>query len=80
MTAIELREVLLWSAVINYVILFVWFGVFIFAHDFLYRMHTRWFKMSVETFDTVHYAGIAVYKLGILLLNLTPLLALYFVA
>jgi hypothetical protein len=80
MTAIELREVLLWSTVINYMILFVWFGAFIFAHDFLYRMHTRWFKMSVETFDTVHYAGIAVYKLGILLLNLTPLLALYFVA
>jgi hypothetical protein len=78
MTAIELREVLLWSTVINYVILFAWFGAFIFAHDFLYRMHTRWFRMSVETFDTIHYAGIAVYKLGILLLNLTPLLALYF--
>jgi hypothetical protein len=80
MTTNELREILLWSTVINYVILFVWFGAFVFAHDFLYRMHTRWFKLSVETFDTIHYAGIAIYKLGILLLNLTPLLALYFIS
>jgi hypothetical protein len=43
-------------------------------------MHTRWFKLSVETFDAIHYAGMATYKLGIILLNLVPLLALYQVA
>jgi hypothetical protein len=40
-------------------------------------MHTRWFKLSVETFDAIHYVGMATYKLGIILLNLVPLLALY---
>jgi hypothetical protein len=53
---------------------------FRFAYDWLYRMHTRWFKLSVETFDAIHYAGMATYKLGIILLNLVPLLALYQVA
>ena len=54
---------------------FIWFGVFVFAHDWMYRMHSRWFKLSVETFDAIHYAGLAVYEIGILLVNLVPLVA-----
>ena len=77
MTASETKDVLLWCAGINYGVLFVWFGVFVYAHDWMYRMHTRWFKLSVETFDAAHYAGLSVYKIGILLLNLVPLAALH---
>jgi hypothetical protein len=76
MTASEMKEVLLWCVGINYGILLVWFGAFVCAHDWMYRMHTRWFKLSVETFDVIHYAGIAAYKIGIILLNLVPLIAL----
>jgi Family of unknown function (DUF6868) len=76
-TTNEIKEVLLWCVGINYAALLVWFGVFVYAHDWMYRMHTRWFKLSVETFDTVHYAGISTYKIGIILLNLVPLVALY---
>jgi hypothetical protein len=43
-------------------------------------MHTRWFKLSVETFDAMHYAGLAVYKIGIILLNLVPFIALCLVS
>lgn len=39
-------------------------------------MHRRWFNLSVETFDAIHYGGLAVYKIGIILLNLVPLVAL----
>jgi hypothetical protein len=42
-------------------------------------MHGRWFKLSVGTFDAIHYAGLAVYKIGIVLFNLAPLVALWFV-
>lgn len=76
----EIKDALLGCVVINYGILFVWFGVFVFAYDWLYRMHTRWFKLSVETFDAIHYAGMATYKLGIIFLNLVPLLTLYLIA
>jgi len=72
-------HILIFCTVINYAILFVWFGVFVFAHDWLYRMHSRWFKIPVETFDSIHYAGIAIYKIGIMLLNLVPLIAFHFV-
>lgn len=76
----EIRQVLLWSFVINYAVLFLWFGVFIFAHDWLYRMHTRWFRLSVETFDALNYGGVAVYKLGVILLNVVPWIALTIVS
>ena len=75
----EIRNVLAWCAGINYGILFIWFGVFVFAHDWMYRLHSRWFKLSVETFDAMHYGGLSVYKIGILLFNLVPLIALWLV-
>ena len=80
MTTNEAKEVLLWCVCLNYAVLLIWFGVFVFAHDWIYGMHGRWFKLPVETFDTIHYAGLAVYKIGILLLNLVPLVALYLVS
>jgi hypothetical protein len=79
-TPIDLKHVLLWCVGLNYLVLFVWFGVFVFAHDWMYGMHTHWFKLSVETFDAIHYAGLSVYKIGIILLNLVPLVALYLVS
>ena len=77
MTVNELKEFLLWSTAINYGVLFLWFGVFVFAHDWLYRLHTRWFKLSVETFDALNYVGVSIYKIGVVLLNLVPLIVLY---
>ncbi len=59
-------HILIWCTLINYAILLVWFLVFIFAHDWFYRMHSRWFRISVETFDTVHYAAMSIYKIGII--------------
>ncbi len=76
MTLNEIKSILLWSVGINYAVLLLWFSAFVFAHDWMYRLHGRWFKVSVESFDTVHYAGMAAYKIGILLFFLVPLLAL----
>ena len=71
------RNVLLWCTVINYGILLMWFLVFILAHDWMYSFHGRWFHFSVEQFDMLHYAGMSVYKIGIILLNLVPYIALH---
>lgn len=76
----EIRQVLLWSVAINYAVLFLWFGVFVFAHDWLYRAHSRWFRMSVESFDALNYGAVAVYKIGVLLLNVVPWIALTLVS
>ncbi len=79
MNTATIRNALLWCSIINYAILIVWFLAFAFARDFLYRLHGKWFRLSKEHFDALHYAGIALYKIGILLFNLVPLIALWIV-
>lgn len=73
MTLDDLRQILVWSLVVNYVVLLAWFAAIALAHDWVYRLHTRWFQLSRETFDALHYGGMAVYKIGTLLLNVAPL-------
>nr|WP_218154542.1 hypothetical protein [Nitrosomonas eutropha] len=41
-------------------------------------IHGRWFHLSDSTFDAIYYGSMAAYKIGIILFNLAPLLALYF--
>lgn len=76
MTIEIVRESLLWCTVINYGILLFWFLLFSLAHDWIYRLHGRWFRLSIERFDAVHYGAMAVYKVGVLLFNLVPYIAL----
>jgi hypothetical protein len=76
MTLEAIRSMLAWCAVINYGILLWWFLFFVLAHDWTYRVHSKWFPIPVDRFDAVHYAGIAFFKLLILVFNLTPYLAL----
>lgn len=70
------RSFLLWSAVFNYGILLVWFLVFVTAHDWIQRIHGRWFRLSDNQFDALHYAGMTLLKIGIILLNLGPFVVL----
>ena len=70
------RNVLLWCTVVNYGVLLVWFLVFVFAHDWIQRIHGRWFRLSRDQFDAIHYAGMSILKIGILLFNLAPFVAL----
>jgi len=39
----------------------------------------RWFHLSVEQFDALHYAGMALFKIGILLFNLVLYIVLQIV-
>ena len=66
----------LWCAVINYCVIFVWFLLFVTLHNQLYQLHGRWFRLSIEQFNALNYGGMMIYKLGILLFNLVPYIAL----
>lgn len=76
MTIEVIRSALAWCIVINWGLLLWWFLFFILAHDWTYRIHSKWFDLSVEKFDAIHYAGMALFKTGIILFNLVPYLAL----
>ena len=70
------RNFLLWCAVINYLVLVIWFLLLVLPHQWLYRLWGKWFPLTTEQFDAINFAGIALYKLGILLFNLVPYVAL----
>ncbi|MEM7147169.1 MAG: DUF6868 family protein [Verrucomicrobiota bacterium] len=76
MTLEIIRNAFGWCAIINIAFLFFWFLMFACCRDWIYSMHNRWFKMPKETFNAIHYAGIATYKIAIFLLNLVPYIAL----
>jgi hypothetical protein len=54
----------------------LWFLVFALAHDRVYRLHSRWFHIPVDRFYAMHYAGMALFKIGLFLFNLAPYFAL----
>jgi hypothetical protein len=76
MTLESFRDVFMWCTLINYGILLLWFLIFTFAHDWMQALHGRWFTLHREQFDAIHYAGIAGYKILILIFNLVPWIAL----
>jgi hypothetical protein len=73
------RSALLWCTIINDALLVVWFVMLVLPHEWLDRIWRRWFHVSDDSFDAMNLAGISLYKIGILLFNLVPCLALWIV-
>jgi len=76
MELVTIRAFFAWCSVINMALLLWWVLFLLFAHDWTYRIHCKWFKISVEKFDAIHYAGMAFFKLAVFMFNLVPYFAL----
>jgi len=76
MTVDILRGVLGWCSIINMGVLIFWFLMLVLAHDWVYHMHSKFFKVPVETFDAIHYAGGLFFKLFVFFFNIIPYFAL----
>jgi hypothetical protein len=74
-----LRTFLLWSTIINYGLITLWFLLFIALRGPIFRLHSTWFSLSEERFSTLMYQGMMFYKIGVMLFNLAPLIALYII-
>jgi hypothetical protein len=71
-----LRATLGWCALINLGVLLWWLALIVYAKERVRRIHGRWFPMSEERFVAFHYAGLGLFKLAVLVLNVVPYLAL----
>ena len=80
MTIIVLRDALFWCFIINTGLLLWWWLWLILAHDWVYQIHTRWFHVSSEQFDAIHYAGIAFFKVLNIVFFFVPWIALHIIA
>ncbi len=76
MTIETVRSFLGWCSIINIGLLFYWFLFIMFAHDWVYLVRSKWFKIPVEKFDTVHYAGVMYFKIVVFVFNIVPYFAL----
>lgn len=74
------ERLLLASLAFHYAVLILWFCLFFFCRGWLYRLHSRWFKLSEPAFDLLNYGGIGLYKILVFVFNLAPLLALWLTA
>jgi hypothetical protein len=73
------RSFFLWCSIINYVLLLIWALPVMFWRDGVYRLWGRWFRLSLEQFDVINIGGITLYKMGVILFNVVPCIALYIV-
>ena len=72
----ELRSFFGWMTIINVAFLLYWWLVIAKFRKAVYRMHRKWFPITDDQFNGIHYGGMAVFKLAITLLNFAPWLAL----
>jgi len=75
----ELIEFLLWGLALHYAMLLLWFLMFRKWHKTLYRLHFRFFNISEKNFDSIHYLLMGLYKIGIFIFILIPLISLLIV-
>lgn len=75
-----ITAVLGWCTLINFALLAWWLLFVVFAHDWTYRVNARWFKLSEEKFDSIHYTLMGSFKMLVIVFNLVPYLALRIVA
>ncbi|WP_350332896.1 DUF6868 family protein [Coralliovum pocilloporae] len=76
MSAELLQTMLGWSLVLNLSLLVLSSLTLVFCGDWAARLHSRQFGLDRDTLKRSYFAYLAHYKIGILLLNLSPYLAL----
>jgi len=71
-----LTSFFMWYTILNIGLLMLSFLMFVFAGDFVYRMHSKWFPMPRERFNSVIYSFIGFYKIIVIVFNVVPWIAL----
>jgi hypothetical protein len=79
MTIDTARGFFLWCSVINYGVLLIWAVLGTLGREWLYRLWGRFFPLPREQFDALNFGGMILYKIGIILFNIVPCIALYLV-
>ena len=70
----------MWCTILNIGILILWTVFCVFAVDFVYRIHSKWFSIPRETFDVVIYSFLGLFKIVFVVFSVVPYVALLIVA
>jgi hypothetical protein len=74
-----LTRFFMWCTIINGTLLVFWIIMLISAPDMIYRTQRIWFPITRETFNTIMYCFLGLFKIFFLIFNLVPWVALIIV-
>jgi len=66
----------MWCTVINGTVFVFWAATCILMPDLLFRIHSKWFSISRETFNISIYSFLGLLKIFFLVFNVAPYVAL----
>jgi len=70
-----MQDFFMWCSIINGSLLILSFLICAFAGDWVYRMQSKFFPISRETFNVAIYSFFGLYKIFFWFFNLVPFLA-----
>ena len=71
-----LTSFFMWCTLLNGGLLLFWSAMIVFAPDFIFGIHHRWFPISREAFNIIVYAFLGLFKITVLVFNVVPFVAL----
>ena len=69
----------MWCTILNGALLVFWSTMFMLAPDLVYRTQSKWFAISQDTFNTVMYSFLGLFKIVFLVFNVVPYVSLLIV-
>ena len=69
----------MWCTIIDGVLLALWITLCALAPDLVYRTQSKWFPIPRETFNVIIYSFLGLFKVGFLVFNVAPYIALLIV-
>jgi len=69
----------MWCTILNFALLVLSSLICLCAGDWVYRIHSKWFSISRETFNVAIYSFIGLYKVLVFVFCLIPYIALLLV-
>ena len=76
MTIQLLQSFFMWCSIINIGLLLVTFAMITLCREWTYKIHSRWFNIPKENFDTILYCFLGFYKLLVWVFCIIPWIAL----
>ncbi len=71
-----LTDFFMWCTIINGLLFILSATMIMFAPDFVYRTQSKWFPISRDSFNTVIYGFMGLFKIFLIMFNMVPYAAL----
>ena len=65
-----ISHILLWCFIINTALLMIYFLMLTAFRDLMYKVHSKCFRVTPETFDSIQYVIMGFYKMFIFFFNI----------